>query len=176
MNTPILRSTQISYMLSENCIHVCLSMDLGNVVSHSTLYLLQLNPDSGVFAVDRLLTTDPQSRGQYTLDVRATRPSDGQTADGQIIVTVDRNRNAPRFLNTPYRNNISIDFNISEWLIVNGSYLFRLQIHQVTYNNIIFLAKFRVDTRTYHINVLIFSFQMTLLSPVCKLLMQIMTC
>ena len=65
--------------------------------------------------MDRLLTTDTQSRTQYTLNVRATRPSDGQTADGQVIVLVERNSNAPRFINTPYRNNVSIDLNISKF-------------------------------------------------------------
>lgn len=61
-----------------------------------------------------LLTEDNSKQTVYNLTVRASRPSDGQTADGKVVVTVRRNLNAPYFINIPYRNTISIDARISE--------------------------------------------------------------
>lgn len=73
-----------------------------------------VDQSSGNFSVARPLSEDTSNRQTYSLSVRATRPSDGQTADGQIIVSVIRNLHAPRFINQPYRTSIGIDSKISK--------------------------------------------------------------
>ena len=69
---------------------------------------------TGNFSVSSSLMDDSLKRTTYEMRARATRPSDGQTADGTIRVVVLRNLNAPRFINLPYRNNISIDSNVND--------------------------------------------------------------
>ena len=76
--------------------------------------MLQLN-SFGNLSVSQSLITDIRQRTSYTLDFQATRGSDGQRKDSTIFVDVIRNLNAPRFINTPYSNNISVDSRISEY-------------------------------------------------------------